>query len=192
MFEFSVEEFSTLNASCSLRPQHSCCCARVGNWTVRLWLTSCWSRVLLRPGPPLIPIHLRSGAAAISHLDWQVLSSQGDHDFDWREGPAGFVGLYGRSHGILRNAKWATLVGNLTELLHIESTPKFARKPSLLPILHNSSTNVMAVIAIGKDNHKIFTEFLRTRLCSQAAAWRLRCVFFCQNTGWNEFKWIEL
>lgn len=36
-----------------------------------------------------------------AHLDWQVLPTEGDHDFDGWEGPAWLVGLYSGPHSVL-------------------------------------------------------------------------------------------
>lgn len=41
----------------------------------------------------------------VTHLDWQVLSTQSDHDFDGWERPAGLVVLNGCSHGVLQRGK---------------------------------------------------------------------------------------
>lgn len=51
---------------------------------------------------------LRAGVTcAVTHLDGQVLSTEGDHDSYGRQRPAGLVGLDRRSHGVLQRGKGA-------------------------------------------------------------------------------------
>ena len=53
---------------------------------------------------------------AVTHLDWQVLSTKGNHDFDWWEGPAGLVGLNGCSHGILNEETGSIIICSASRL----------------------------------------------------------------------------
>lgn len=54
---------------------------------------------------------------AVTHLDWQVLSTKGDHDFDGWEGPAGLVGLNGCSHGILKEETGSIIICSASRLV---------------------------------------------------------------------------
>lgn len=45
----------------------------------------------------------------VIHLDWQVLSTEGNHDFNGRQRPAGLVGLDGCSHGVLQRKNRAVM-----------------------------------------------------------------------------------
>lgn len=54
---------------------------------------------------------------AVTHLDWQVLSTKGYHDFDGWEGPAGLVGLNGCSHGILKEETGSIIICSASRLV---------------------------------------------------------------------------